>query len=602
MKADFAMSETRSFKDRLWTLAESRPDAVRALVHAGVPAGVAPILAGRGFSPDEARRHVHCDLDAEARAGDGLRDMDTACRRIARAIRADERVTVFGDYDVDGATATALMLRALRHWGVSCDHYIPDRLSEGYGPNVQAMDTIEARGSDLVVFVDCGIAGHDAVDRARELGLSSVIVDHHAPQGAVPDADACVNPSRADDDSGLAHLCAAGLVWLVIRRLNACLGELAPAAEPVDLRPLLDIVALGTVADVVPLTGMNRAFVAEGLQVLESTRWPGLTALIEAAGASRPFTAYHHGFVLGPRINAGGRIGACDTGARLLATDNPGEARMLAQQLDAWNRERQEMEQTCKAEALSGLEIPERAGGAVFAVGTDWHEGVIGIVASRLKDAHDLPSFVLTRTPDGLLKGSARSMPGFDLGAAVIAAREQGLLIKGGGHPMAAGLSLDPENLPAFKAFIDARIQDSAFARTGAVTALDAAITPADATRRFANAMEALAPFGVGNPRPRVLLQGGSLRALHRLKDRRTGEDMHLKIEYAAPDGRRIKAMAFKAIGTPLERGLSRAYADGTPVELAGTLRLNDFRGVVSVELELDDARHADAAEIAPAA
>jgi single-stranded-DNA-specific exonuclease len=582
--------ETRSARQRLWRLATPAPEDVRAQVEADVPHALAPILAARGVDPADARDVLHPSLRRQMPNPSRFKDMDLASERVARAVRAQERVLVWGDYDVDGATSTAVLVRFLRQVGLEVEIHIPDRMSEGYGLNTPQLEAAAARGIELVVVLDAGTVNFAEIDAANAAGLEVVVVDHHAAEPELPAAVAVVNPNRQDEDGAYGHLCAAGMTFLLAVAVNARLrdsGYLEAEGLTTDLMRLLDLVALGTVADVVPLTGLNRAYVARGLDVMNRLGNPGLAALAQTGGIEPPLSGYHCGFVLGPRINAGGRVGQADVGARLLASGDPRECAALAQSLDAWNKDRQEMEKTCVAAAREQVG-DDPAPGAVMAVGEDWHEGVIGIVASRLKDAYDRVAFCFTRAEDGLLKGSARSMAGFDLGSAVIEARKQGLLAKGGGHAMAAGVSVAPDKLEAFRAFVDARIAESEFARLGVVTDLDLALPGERLSAGLVEAFEALQPFGVGNARPRVLVHSVQLLEADMLNDK-ARNPAHLRLTVATPDGRRIKAIAFNVAGTPLPAAAQGLIGHG--IELAGTLDIDNWRGRNDVQIKLDDLR-----------
>ena len=590
------MSEPTSASalSRTWRLSPCPPEAVRAHVEAGVPHALAPILAARGACPSRVRDILRPSLRNQLPDPARFRDMDKAAERIAAAVRAGERILVWGDYDVDGATSTAVLVRYLAGLGVTADIHIPDRMREGYGLNAEHLEKAAAEGVELVVVLDAGTVNFSEIDAANAAGLEVVVVDHHAAEPEVPAAVAVVNPNRQDEDGAYGHLCAAGMTFLLVVALNARLrdaGDLKRWEVAPDMMALLDLVALGTVADVVPLTGLNRAFVARGLEVMNRLSNPGLAALAEKGGLQPPFNGYHCGFVLGPRINAGGRVGEAETGARLLTSDDPDHCRMLAGKLDGWNLERQEMERSCVASAREQVGDGP-SDGVVIARGEDWHEGVIGIVASRLKDAYDCPSFCFTVGADGLLKGSARSMAGFDLGEAVIAARKAGILAKGGGHAMAAGLSVDPDKLEAFRAFVAERLADSDFARTGVVSEADIALPLEHLSAALVEAFEALQPFGVGNPRPRVLVQQAELSDADLLNDKQ-GNPAHLRLKLRAPGGRRVKAIAFNVAHTNLPAG-ARALI-GKPVEVLGTLDLDTFRGNYDVQIKLEDIRGASA-------
>lgn len=519
-----------------------------------------------------------------------FRDMDVAAARLADAIRARENIVVFGDYDVDGATSAALLVRVVRDLGGIASTYIPDRLLEGYGPSADAMRALAAAGAQLVVTVDCGTQGFEALSAAAASGLDVIVVDHHRASTELPACIAVVNPNRLDEGEGAAfgHLAAVGVAFLlavaVVRHLRRE-GWFAARAEP-KLTQLLDIVALGTVADVVPLTGLNRAFVSQGLKVMAARRNLGLNALIAVAGIERAPTAHDLGFALGPRINAGGRVGQADLGVRLLTTDDPDEAKALAAELDRLNIERRAIE------AMVVEEAHERAGScaneavAVIA-GEGWHPGVVGIVASRLKDRLHRPVIVLAVQADGTAKGSGRSVPGVDLGGAVLAAKERGLLLAGGGHAMAAGVTIAAGGIDAFAAFLNERCAaEVGSSRAAASLLCDAAVTPRGVCIELAEALDGAGPYGQGWPHPRVASGPWTI-----VKCEVVGE-VHVRVILAGADGARLKAMAFRCADTPL--GVALAAAGRRPLYLAGRVKRDDWGRTPSAELQLDDIAFAD--------
>jgi len=523
-----------------------------------------------------------------------FRDMDIASQRLAAAIENAEPVVVFGDYDVDGATSAALLIRLIRDCGGIASAYIPDRLLEGYGPSVGAMTALAASGATLIVTVDCGTQGFDALAAARDAGVEVIVVDHHQASTALPPALAVVNPRRLDEGAGAAfgHLAAVGMAFLLaVSVLRTLRGrgwfDSRPAPDPFAL---LDLVALGTVADVVPLTGLNRAFVAQGLKVMAARRSPGLAALAAAAGLDRSPTAFDCGFALGPRINAGGRVGKSDLGVRLLTTDDPDEARSLAGELDALNVERRAIEAAVTAEAIA---LAPRAGNAAVAViaCAGWHAGVIGIVASRLKDQLHRPVIViaLEAGPDGVVvgKGSGRSIPGVDLGSAVLAAKDAGLIVAGGGHAMAAGLTVAADCIDDLTLFLDARLGgDVGRAGTSRALTLDAALSPRGVCVELAEALAAAGPYGQGWPAPRVA--SGPWRVA---KCDVVGEN-HVRAILMGADGARLKAMAFRARDTPL--GAALAGHDGRWCFVSGRVARDDWGRSPAAELHLDDLAWAD--------
>ncbi|VXC92608.1 single-stranded-DNA-specific exonuclease RecJ [Sphingomonas sp. 8AM] len=515
-----------------------------------------------------------------------FRDMDTAAARLADAVERGEAIAIFGDYDVDGATSSALLVLLLRALGREARVYIPDRLTEGYGPNAAAMTRLADEGATLIVTVDCGAQAFEALEAAR---CDVIVADHHQCATQLPRAVAVVNPNRRDEGDGAAHghLAAVGVCFLLgaalLRTLRAR-GYFAERAEP-KLLDLLDLVALGTVADVAQLRGLNRAFVAQGLKVMAQRRNVGLTALAEAARLTRAPTASDLGFALGPRINAGGRVGRADLGVRLLTTSDPVEARAIATELDRLNEERRAIE----AMVQEGAEVMLCHDRAVCVVaGAGWHPGVIGIVAGRLKEKLGRPAIVIALDEDGIGKGSGRSITGVDLGATVLAAREQGLLIAGGGHAMAAGLTIAADQVSAFADWLDARLA-GAVAEAMAARALlfDSVVAPGGVTPSLVDALEAGGPYGTGWPAPRVAV--GPVRAI---KVDVVGNG-HVRAIVAGDDGRSLKAMAFRAADTALGQALLAA-GPNRRLWLAGRAKRDDWSGRDVAELHLDDAAWAN--------
>lgn len=518
-----------------------------------------------------------------------FRDMDVAAARLADAVERGEPVAVFGDYDVDGATSAALMIRVLRDLGLSPRAYIPDRLLEGYGPSGEALVRLAREGASLIVTVDCGAQAFDALAAARTAGVDVLVVDHHKCSPELPQAHAVVNPNRLDEEGGAAHghLAAVGVAFLLaaalVRTLRAR-GFFAARPEP-RLLDLLDIVALGTVADVAALRGLNRAFVAQGLKVMAGRRNIGLAALADAARLTRAPTCTDLGFALGPRINAGGRVGRADLGVRLLTTDDAAEAQAIAAELDRLNEDRRaiEGEVQAAAEAMCGGDCA-----VAVVAGEGWHPGVIGIVAGRLKERLGRPALVIAIDENGIGKGSGRSIPGVDLGAAVLAAKEAGLLIAGGGHAAAAGVTVAPGGVPALAAFLEERLASAvARAREDRALLLDAVLAPGGVSPELVDAMEAGGPYGMGWPSPRVA--AGPVRVV---KADRVGNG-HVRAIVAGEDGRSLKAMAFRMADTELGAALI-----GCPPHrrlwLAGRARRDDWSGRAVAELHVEDAAWAD--------
>jgi single-stranded-DNA-specific exonuclease len=508
-----------------------------------------------------------------------LADMDVAADRMADAVRRAETVAVFGDYDVDGACGSALIVTLLRLLGCTVRHHIPDRITEGYGPNVPALAALLARGATLIVCVDCGTAAADVL--ASVAGRADVIVlDHHRAEGPPPAILATVNPNRLDDRSGLGTLCAAGVAFLAaiaaVRALRR-LGHFAGRAEP-DLIGLLDLVALATVCDVMPLTGVNRALVCQGLKVMARRARPGIAALLEVTGAREALNAATCGYALGPRINAGGRISEADLGLRLLLADDRIEALALAEKLEGVNRQRQDVEAGIIDSAMRSAEAQIAEGrAAVLVAGQGWHPGVVGIVAGRIKERFNRPACVAGMT-DGLGKGSGRSVPGIDLGAAVIAARQAGILVTGGGHAMAAGFSLRADRIGDFHAFLDERLAAAASMPGAADLAVEGSLTVPGATTDVARHLERLAPFGPGNEEPTLVLHSARVVRADRVGREAGSIRAFLEAEGGGP---RLKAMLFRAReGAFADALLARGQA--VPLHLTGHLRAEEWNGSVS--------------------
>jgi single-stranded-DNA-specific exonuclease len=574
----------RSFRGRRWEVAEADAALAAEIARA---AAVSPltgrILAARGFSPEEARRFVDPTLRELMPDPLSLLGMADAVARVRAAVAGGERICVWGDYDVDGACSAALLVRVLRALGADPSFRIPDRLTEGYGPNEAGVRALAAEGVRLLVVVDAGTTAFGPLEAAADAGMDVVVLDHHAAEDALPRAVAVVNPNRRDQAPGLGHLCAAGVCFLFAVALVAAERAAGRRGLP-DLRRWLDLVALATVADVVPLRGLNRAFVRHGLRRMSAPDvLPGIGALARAAGISGPMEAVHLGFGLGPRINAGGRVGDAAAGTRLLVSDDADEVVEIARRLDAWNRERQEIEKACLEEARGQV---DPSAPVAFVAGEGWHEGVVGIVASRLKDAVDRPAFVFARAQDGTWRGSGRSVSGFDLGAAVIAARAAGLLLKGGGHAMAAGATCAADGLPAFRAFLEAAVLDSGVVEAGVSATADMVVPLGMLDEAVPDAMWPLEPFGQGNPTPRILVPRVRVRSAELLKG------LHLRAEVEG-DGRRLKAIAFQAGGTALAAGVLGAV--GREIDLLGVATINEWNGRRAVEIRLEDARLSEA-------
>ncbi|SHN49377.1 single-stranded-DNA-specific exonuclease RecJ [Erythrobacter sanguineus] len=549
------------------------------------------LLLTRGVAEDDLARHARPTLRDFLPDPSAFRDMDTAADRLAHAVMTSEQVTIYGDYDVDGATSAALLVELLRQVGHDAGYYIPDRLLEGYGPTGEALVRLAEAGSSLIVTVDCGAMAHEALSMAKRAGLDVIVVDHHKCSPELPEAAALVNPNRLDEsDLGAAHghLAAVGVAFLLgvalVRTLRGK-GWFAQRPEP-DLKGLLDLVALGTVADVAALHGLNRAFVAQGLKVLARRERIGMAALIDASRLTRAPQASDLGFALGPRINAGGRIGESTLGVRLLTTTDPEEARAIAIQLSQLNEERRAIEAEVQEAAEAQVAGQHNMAVQVLS-GHGWHPGVIGIVAGRIKEKTGKPAIVIALdAAQG--KGSGRSISGVDLGAAIIAAREAGLLVAGGGHAMAAGLTIDSGRLADFAGFLNERLaRDVERARTGAAMLLDLALAPGGLTPELVETLEAAGPYGVGWPAPRIAV--GPVRIV---KADIVGKD-HLRLVASGMDGRSFKAIAFRAAETEMAQTLLHR-SNGRRFHLAGRVRIDDWGNRPAAELHLEDAAFAD--------
>jgi single-stranded-DNA-specific exonuclease len=583
--APAALGERLSLTGRRWSLTPIDERLATALAqHHGVPEIVARVLAARGIGLGEVGSFLAPKLRDLLPDPCRLKDMRAGAERLAAAITGGERIAVFGDYDVDGATAAALLLRFLSALGAPPRLYVPDRMREGYGPNAPALLELRRQGVSLVVTVDCGIAAHDPLAAAAAAGLDVVVVDHHLGRESLPPAIAVINPKRLDDTGGLEHLAAVGVAFLLavdVNRLLRQAGWYAGRAEP-DLRQWLDLVALGTVCDMVPLCGVNRAFVVQGLAIMARRTNPGLRAIGDMVGLAGPPGARDLGFAIGPRINAGGRVGQADLGARLLATDDPDEAVRLARRLDALNRERQTIEQAVMNGALARLGDDGGLHPLLWAAGEGWHPGVIGIVASRLVERFHRPAVVIGLA-GGRAVGSGRSVPGFDLGSAVNAAARAGLLIKGGGHAMAAGFTADASRLHELFAFLAERCAfDAATADGLRGLAIDGVLSLRGAAALPAGVLSALAPFGPGHPEPRFVVEAV------RLGHVRSMGGQHLCCGLIDGAGARLQAIAFRCVDSPLGRAL--VDHAGMPFHLAGRLQTRRGQGL---QLVIDDAANA---------
>jgi single-stranded-DNA-specific exonuclease len=555
---------------------------------------VTQLLLARGVAADDIERHRNPSLRGFLPDPSAFRDMDQAAERLAQAVLTGETMTVYGDYDVDGATSAALLIRMLRMLGHEARHYIPDRLLEGYGPSGEALVRLGEEGSSLVVTVDCGAMAFEALSQAHAAGIDVIVVDHHKCAAELPIATALVNPNRLDESElGAAHghLAAVGVAFLLsiatVRFLRQH-GFFQSRPEP-ELLSLLDLVALGTVADVAALHGLNRALVAQGLKVMARRENVGMAALIDASRLNRAPTCSDLGFALGPRINAGGRVGEATLGVRLLTTEDPDQARAIAAQLSVLNEERRGIEAIVQEEAEAQL-AGQHNRAVVVVAGLGWHPGVIGIVAGRIKEKTGRPALVIALDADevGHGKGSGRSIAGVDLGAAIIAAREAGLLIAGGGHAMAAGLTIAPERLAALADYLDTRLGAAVTAAQGGQSlALDLAVAPGGLVPPLVETLESAGPYGMGWPSPRIAV--GPVRLI---KADVVGKD-HVRLIVRGDDGASFKAVAFRAAETDLGQALLHR-AQGRRFWLAGRAKIDDWASRPAAELHVDDAAWAD--------
>lgn len=583
----------RSVSGQRWVSRLDQAGQNRALAMSqlhGMPELVARVLAGRGVAVDDAPAFLEPSIRSLMPDPYRLTDCEAAAERLVEAIRRGERVAIFGDYDVDGAASSALLWRFLHHFGIDSEIYIPDRIFEGYGPNPAAMGQLIDRGARLIVTVDCGSTSLEALAVAKERGIDVVVIDHHQMGHELPPCLALVNPNREDDLSGQGHLCAAGVVFLVlVATLRVLRQNGHPQARSLDLLAWLDLVALATVCDVVPLKGLNRAYVAKGLIAARHQQNVGLAALLRVAGIGGPVTPYHFGFLVGPRINAGGRIGDAALGSRLLTLDDAGEAEQIAHKLDELNRERQAMEQVMLAEAEAEALAEYGNGEAASVIVTardNWHPGIVGLLAARLKEKLKRPAFAIAFDPNGKGSGSGRSINGFDIGRMVRAAVDSGLLVKGGGHAMAAGLTVERANLGRLRTFFD----EASAEQVGALAAnqtlkIDGALGASGATIALIDQLEAAGPYGSGHPQPIFAVPA------HRLRDARPVGTTHVKITLEAADGTRLEGIAFRAAETALGNFLLNGR--GTQIHVAGTLSADHWQGSRRVQMRVLDAAKA---------
>ncbi|HLN23540.1 MAG TPA: single-stranded-DNA-specific exonuclease RecJ [Patescibacteria group bacterium] len=581
---DAYLGVERSLNARRWqAVACDERLALAMSQRLGVPEVVGRVLAARNIGLDEAEGFLNPTLRDLLPDPFHLLDMDVAVERLVRAVTTGEIIGIFGDYDVDGATSSALLSRFFHAVGAQVLVHIPDRMIEGYGPNGPALLGLQARGAKVVVTVDCGVTAFEALDAAAAAGLDMIVVDHHEAESALPKAVAVVNPNRLDETSPHGQMAAVGVAFLLAVAVNKGLRDAGwyGGKRGPDLLQWLDIVALGTVCDVVPLVGVNRALVTQGLKVMAKRGNAGIAALADVCGVKEKPEAYHLGYILGPRVNAGGRVGQADLGTRLLSSDDAAESRQFAEQLDSYNKDRQEIEAQVLLDAIEQVEgRPDDGLPLVLAAGENWHPGVIGIIAGRLKERYNRPACVIAlEGREG--KGSGRSVPGIDLGGAIIAARQSGLLIKGGGHAMAAGFTVARDRLDELRRFLGERLAAQMAGPLVPLLELDGALDASGATLELIETLKQLGPFGSGNAEPRFVLLGARIIA-----PRVVGSG-HVSCQLTGRAGGRLKAIAFRSADTDLGQAL--LSNDGTPMHLAGTLRMDSWQGNTSVQMFIED-------------
>lgn len=573
---------SQSVAGQKWTARCETPDVAKAIAaKTGVSHIVADLLCGRGVGPEDAEVFLDPTLRNSMPDPSSFADMDKAAGLILDAMARGDKITVFADYDVDGGTSAAQLIRFGRAMGHTFGLYVPDRVEEGYGPSANAFQAIKENGTQLVITVDCGAAATTALEAAAQIGLPVIVIDHHLMGADLPPCAALVNPNRADDVSGQGHMAAAGVTFMLLAALSREAKRRGMAGVP-NIINYLDLTAMGTICDVVALKGVNRAIVRQGLKVLSARVNPGLTALADVAGASGELGTYHAGFILGPRINAGGRIGRADMGAAMLSSDDPTLVTQSAQTLDEVNQQRKALQADILMEAKArAAKLPQNHAVTIVSM-EGWHPGIIGIVAGRLKDTYGRPCIVIGVNEEGIGKGSGRSIKGVNLGGAIAMAKRAGILTSGGGHEMAGGLTIDAAKIPAFETFINAHLADEVrAARAAQSLKIDAVITPGAAKIELLDEIAIVGPFGAGNPQPVFAFE--KLRIAY--AERTRGGFVRVDFEDAA--GSRIKGIAFKAAETGMDDVL---LSGAVPfVHVAGTLKRNEWKGRVSVDLHILD-------------
>ncbi len=589
---DFLLGVEKSVTGRAWVQRPAENRTIQAIAQQhDLPEIVARVVAGRGIDLEHAADFINPTLREALPDPSRFKDMDKACARVALAIKEGQRIAVFGDYDVDGATSSAVLKRFFSALSQELIIYIPDRIKEGYGPNAKALLSLKEQGVDLVITVDCGTVSFEPLQAAKQAGLDVIVIDHHQAEPQLPDAVAVINPNRIDEKQGFGQLAAVGVTFIFVVGINRLLRQEGwfsdQHIEEPKLMNLLDLVALGTICDVVPLVGVNRALVAQGLKVMAGRGNVGIRALGDVAGIKEEPGTYHAGFLIGPRVNAGGRVGRAEAGSLILSTDDAHEAAELAQELHTYNAERQAIEHMVLEQAMAQVAANIGPGGEVppviIASSKGWHTGVIGIVAGRLKEYYQRPSLVIGIDDDGMGKGSGRSIYGVDLGAAVTAARQSGILSAGGGHAMAAGLTVDEQQIDKLKTFLTDRMAKLVGEALKALSLkLDGILTATGVSVSLVDQLGRLGPYGQGNAQPRFALANVTVQYADVV-----GKD-HVKCTLQDEGGGRLKAMAFRSANQPLGQLILKSR--GRQIHLAGTLRNNSWNGKVSAEIFIDDA------------
>ncbi|WP_321449917.1 single-stranded-DNA-specific exonuclease RecJ [uncultured Cohaesibacter sp.] len=598
MLSDYQTSKSylgvdKSAKERRWVESlDLRGVELASAIAQGedIPDIVARVMVARGQDSESAAHYLDPSIKRLMPDPSTMTDMDKAADRIVHAIQNREKIAIFGDYDVDGATSSALMALFLRHCGCEATIYIPDRIFEGYGPNPDAMDQLIEQGHTLILTLDCGSTSFDALQRAHERKTDVVVIDHHQVGEELPRCVSLVNPNRQDDLSQLGHLAAVGVTFMTLVAVNRALRQIGfyrSVCPAPDLLGWLDLVALGTVCDVVPLIGLNRAFVVKGLMVIRANRNLGLNALLAVSRVSGPVSPYHLGFMLGPRINAGGRIGDAALGAKLLTSQDQSQAEHIASELERLNKERQALEQIMLEDAIAQaerqlMEDPDGAGLVTFS--SDWHAGIVGLLASRLKERFRRPAFAIALGPDGTGTGSGRSIAGSDLGSAVRAAHAAGILVKGGGHAMAAGLTIETDKIREFRHFLHERLSEQVEeARANDELKIDAALTATGATEDLVKTLEKAGPYGAGNPEPIFVFPSHKISFADVV-----GQGGHIRCTLSNSSGGKLKGICFKAAEEPIGKLLLENR--GNSLHVAGSLSLDYWQGRPSVQLRIIDA------------